>query len=276
MDTFGERLRTLRKAAGLRQEEVAAAMGLPPTAMSRMEKGTRDVTFAEAQALARVLQVDLAALAGQPEEGLGRTLHRLVMACSVAGRHDAIGLLRGIADALEASLPETPGRDGQAHGGHALAQQTALGLPAPEPGPPHHGVVLAQGCEPPEGRGAAPVQRATRGRRRSLLSLGMALGAFLLDLWLPLGVVVGIPYVAVVALASSTLRWRAVVGLALGCTGLTLLGFVGSPPGAPVWMDVTDRALAVGTLWATVCFVCHARRGEVALRPPHAHGYAPL
>ena len=109
METFGQRLRRLRKAAGLPQEEVAARLRLPTTAISRMEKGTRDVTFAEAQALAQVFQIDLGSLAGEPDEGLGRTLRRLVLTCSVEGRHDTIALLRGLADALEASQPSGPG-----------------------------------------------------------------------------------------------------------------------------------------------------------------------
>jgi hypothetical protein len=108
------------------------------------------------------------------------------------------------------------------------------------------------------------------------LSLGLALGVFLLDISLPLGVVVGIPHVAVVVLASCALRWRAVVGVALGCTGLTLLGFVGSPPGAPAWIDVTNRALALGTLWATVFLVRRSQGGTAPLRQSPANGYAPL
>jgi hypothetical protein len=103
------------------------------------------------------------------------------------------------------------------------------------------------------------------------LSLGLALGVFLLDISLPLGVVVGIPHVAVVALAACALRWRAVVGVALGCTGLTLLGFVGSPPGTPAWIDITNRALALGTLWVTMFLVRRFQCGVPHLRQPHAH-----
>src|SRR5712692_9955688 len=103
-----------------------------------------------------------------------------------------------------------------------------------------------------------------------VLSIGLALSVFLADVVLPVGVVVGIPYVVVVFIASCFLRWGTVVGLALGCTGLTLLGFFGSPPGAPVWIDVTNRALALCTLWATVSLVSHRQRGEAALHQAHA------
>ena len=276
METFGQRLRGFRKAAGLLQEELAARVGLPTTAISKIENGTRDVTLAEAQALARVLHMDLDTLAGGPEEGLGSILHRLVLACSVEGRHDAIGLLRGLADALEATLPDAPGRDPVAHGGDSVAQQTATHHIERDTGSPHPSIVLPNAFSRAWRRGVARARRTTRWPPMLPLSLVLALGVFLLDISLPLGVVVGIPHVAVVALAACALRWRAVVGVALGCTGLTLLGFVGSPPGTPAWFDITNRALALGTLWVTMFLVRRSQRGEVALRQPHANGYAPL
>jgi transcriptional regulator with XRE-family HTH domain len=276
METFGQRLRGFRKASGLHQEELAAHVGLPTTAISKIENGTRDVTLAEAQALARVLHMDLGTLAGGPEEGLGSTLHRLVLACSAESRHDAIGLLRGLADALEASLPDAPGRDEEARMGNGLAPQTAMRSAEPDTGPPHPSVMRSNAFSRAWRRGVARARRATRWPPMLPVSLGLALGVFLLDISLPLGVVVGIPHVAVVVLAACTLRWRAVIGVALGCTGLTLLGFVGSPPGTPAWFDVTNRALALGTLWATMFLVRHFQRGEAALRQPHANGYVSL
>jgi hypothetical protein len=108
------------------------------------------------------------------------------------------------------------------------------------------------------------------------LSLGLALGVFLLDFFLPLGVVVGILYVVVVALASGVLRWRAVVGVALGCTGLTLLGFFCSPPGAPAWMDALGRVLAMVALWMTVFLISGWLQGEMGFRQPHTKGYTAM
>ena len=276
METFGQRLRRFRKAYGLHQEELAVRLGLPTTAISKIEKGTRDVTLAEAQALARILHMDLGNLAGEPEEGLGSTIHRLVMACSVEGRHDAMGLLRGLADAIEASLPAAPGHDEEAHRGNGLAQQTAMRHTEHDTGPPRHRVVPLHTFSKAWVRGVARAHRATRWLSMLPLSLGLALGVFLFDISLPLGAVVGIPHVAVVALAACALRWRAVIGVALACTGLTFLGFVGSPPGLPVWIDITNRALALGTLWATVFLVRRSQRGGAALRQPHVNGYASL
>ena len=276
METFGQRLCGFRKAYGLHQEEVAVRLGLPTTAISKIEKGTRDVTLAEARALARIFHMDLGTLAGEPEEGLGSTLHRLVMACSVEGRHDAIGLLRGLADAIEASLPAAPGRDEEAHRGDGLAQQTARRHTEHDTEPPHRSVVRSNIFSRAWVRGVTRAHRARRWPSMLPVSLGLALGVFLFDISLPLGAVVGIPHVAVVALAACALRWRAVIGVALACTGLTFLGFVGSPPGLPEWIDIVNRALALGTLWATVFLVRRSQRGKAALRQPHANGYAPL
>ena len=167
METFGQRLREFRKASGLHQEELAAHVGLPTTAISKIENGTRDVTLAEAQALARVLHMDLGTLAGGPEEGLGSTLHRLVLACSVESRHDAIGLLRGLADALEASLPDAPRRDQEAHRSNGLAQQTAMRSAEPDTGPPHPSLMLSNAFSRAWVRGVA---RATAPRDGLLCS----------------------------------------------------------------------------------------------------------
>ena len=117
---------------------------------------------------------------------------------------------------------------------------------------------------------------ARRWPARFPLSLGLALGVFVLDLCLPLGVMVGIPYVAVVAMAAWSLRWHAVVSIALGCTGLTVLGFVCSPPGAPVWMDATNRVLAIGMLWAMVSLLSGWPRREAVFRQPPAKEYTAL
>ena len=162
METFGQRLRRFRKAYGLHQEELAVRLGLPTTAISKIEKGTRDVTLAEAQALARILHMDLGTLAGEPEEGLGSTLHRLVMACSVEGRHDAISLLRGLADALEASLSDAPGHDAEAPRGNGRSPQPARRSTVPDTEPPRHSVMLSNAFSRVWRRGGAWADRATR------------------------------------------------------------------------------------------------------------------
>src|SRR4029453_16606524 len=62
------------------------------------------------------------------------------------------------------------------------------------------------------------------------LSVGCALSIFLADLILPLGVATSLSYIAVVLLAARS-SWRGSPALAaLGCSGLTLLGWVCALP----------------------------------------------
>jgi len=230
-----ERVYRIRKTKGLKQQDVEAAAGLPVTALSRIEKGVREITAEEVVHLAEALQVPVhALLGGPPAPDMSSALLQATLTSSVEAREDMIRLLRSMADALEASLPKAaapppqdpeppapqqPGRPG----GRAVAQSLAF-------------AACAIGCEP-----------------MALLSLALAVGTFLLDLWLPLGAVVGIPYLLAIVLASSTLPRRSVVELALACTVLTTLGCMGSAPGpAPLWMDLLNRTLTLGTLWGTV------------------------
>ena len=56
--------------------------------------------------------------------------------------------------------------------------------------------------------------------------------------------------------------WRGSPALAaLGCTGLTILGWVCALPGSLVWMEVTNRSLGLGALWITV-HLAHRRQGK--------------
>lgn len=59
---FGERLRQLRLAAKLSQEELALAAGLDRTYVSSCERGHRNVTLETIGRLADALSVDPAAL----------------------------------------------------------------------------------------------------------------------------------------------------------------------------------------------------------------------
>jgi PAS domain S-box-containing protein len=88
--------------------------------------------------------------------------------------------------------------------------------------------------------------------RLVMLNTLLALGGFAIDLVLPLGVVDGIAYVLVVLVAlASPVRWYTYT-VALACSGLTILGFVASPPGNPVlWMVVINRLLALVAVWTT-------------------------
>ena len=80
------------------------------------------------------------------------------------------------------------------------------------------------------------------------LSVGCALSVFLADLMLPIGVAASLLYLAVVWLAARS-SWRGSLALAaLGCTGLTILGWLCALPGSLVWMEVINRSLGLGAL----------------------------
>jgi transcriptional regulator with XRE-family HTH domain len=59
---FGERVRTLRMKAELRQEDLADRCGLYRTYLSRIENGTANPTLAMIQALADSLDVPITSL----------------------------------------------------------------------------------------------------------------------------------------------------------------------------------------------------------------------
>ena len=59
-------IRYYRKMRGLNQSELATQSGLDETMISKIEKGTRGVSFAEAIRFAEILQVPLDQLAGLP------------------------------------------------------------------------------------------------------------------------------------------------------------------------------------------------------------------
>ena len=105
-----------------------------------------------------------------------------------------------------------------------------------------------------------PQHQTTRVSLRAL-SVGCALSVFLADLILPIGVAASLSYIAVVLLAARS-SWRGSPALAaLGCTGLTLLGWVCALPGSLVWMEVTNRSLGLGALWIAV-HLAHRRQGK--------------
>jgi transcriptional regulator with XRE-family HTH domain len=54
---FGERIRTLRKAAGWSQEELAAVCGLHRTYVGAVERGERNISLINIVRLARSLRV---------------------------------------------------------------------------------------------------------------------------------------------------------------------------------------------------------------------------
>jgi len=68
---LGERLRDARKYLGLKQEEVAAYLKLPRTALTDIENGSRRVEAIELTRLARLYRQSVAYLTGEDEASAG-------------------------------------------------------------------------------------------------------------------------------------------------------------------------------------------------------------
>ncbi|MCK6528803.1 PAS domain S-box protein [Myxococcota bacterium] len=96
--------------------------------------------------------------------------------------------------------------------------------------------------------------------RDKVLVLTVALMAitFIVDLLMPLGVAMGIPYVLPVMLAlTSPYRRHAEVTAGIG-SALTLIGaFVPFSTLEPLWVAMTNRLLALAAIWATAVVIRH-------------------
>ncbi|HKJ69921.1 MAG TPA: ATP-binding protein [bacterium] len=79
-------------------------------------------------------------------------------------------------------------------------------------------------------------------KKQLLLIIVLAVGVFILDIHLPLGVAGGVPYVIPVLLSVWLLTPRITGYLVLFCAGLTIGGLILSPPGKePLWMILINR-----------------------------------
>jgi signal transduction histidine kinase/ActR/RegA family two-component response regulator/GAF domain-containing protein len=92
----------------------------------------------------------------------------------------------------------------------------------------------------------------------------LAVLLFGIDVTLELGIAAGVLYVAVVLLARLASDARVVLGVAVGCTGLAVLGFFLSPSGPETSMGLVNRALVVAALWITATVVYFWKRSEAS------------
>lgn len=96
----------------------------------------------------------------------------------------------------------------------------------------------------------------------------LAAGLFALDLWLPLGVAVGVLYWVVVLISlASPHRWFPLIVTGV-CSVLIIVGALLGPvlPGIPLWMAVSNRLLSLAVIWVPVVVLLERRRGVEALR----------
>ena len=59
---FGQRLKTLRKQAGITQEQLAETTGLTIESISNIERGLHGPTFANLEKIAKAINVEVKAL----------------------------------------------------------------------------------------------------------------------------------------------------------------------------------------------------------------------
>jgi PAS domain S-box-containing protein len=82
-------------------------------------------------------------------------------------------------------------------------------------------------------------------------SATLALVILSIDLSFPLGVAGGVPYVAVILVALGSASPRQVIGFAVVCSLLTIVGFYSSPAGGILWVVLLNRFLALFVIWVT-------------------------
>jgi len=82
-----------------------------------------------------------------------------------------------------------------------------------------------------------------------ILIAGSAAIIFTVDLLLPRGVAVPMLYIIPILLAVGCRQHWFRVSVAAGCTALTLIGYWFSDAGAPAWIALSNRALAVTAIW---------------------------
>ena len=92
----------------------------------------------------------------------------------------------------------------------------------------------------------------------------LALGAFMLDVHIPLGVAAGVPYVAVVLFALWNSSRFFPLLMAAVSSGVILLGWVLSPPGDEAWKVLANRGLALFAIWVTVLLSLQRRQADEA------------
>ncbi len=106
---------------------------------------------------------------------------------------------------------------------------------------------------------------STSGRAVLLIGCMLAAAALAFDLWLPLGVAGGLPYVVLVLLGLWSSGPRTVIALAAAGSLLTVLGYILSDPGSPTWVVLTNRGLALFVIWSSAMLVALQKQQQNAL-----------
>ncbi|MEE9290481.1 MAG: PAS domain S-box protein [Alphaproteobacteria bacterium] len=98
------------------------------------------------------------------------------------------------------------------------------------------------------------------------LAAALATAIFLVDLYLPLGVAGGVPYVALVLFGWWFRGRRYIFVLAAVSSVLTAAGYFLSPEGDILWIVLTNRFLALLMIWGVAVLVALIKGAEEGLR----------
>jgi two-component system, sensor histidine kinase and response regulator len=98
----------------------------------------------------------------------------------------------------------------------------------------------------------------------AILALGLAI--LLVDIFAPLGVAVGVLYVAVVVLAHRSEQRHLATTVAVGCSFLTVVGAAFSPSNRQSWIVTANVALSLLAIWSTTFLCWERRRSQAQLR----------
>lgn len=98
------------------------------------------------------------------------------------------------------------------------------------------------------------------------VTLALAGFIFAVDLVLPLGVAIGVPYVAVVFMAVRSVQVKNGLWVTGICSMLILLGYTLSTKDGPVWVGLVNCYVAIFAIWVTAIASWQWKRTEQALK----------
>ena len=100
------------------------------------------------------------------------------------------------------------------------------------------------------------------------LLIGLSGALFVLDLFMPLGIAVGVLYAGVVMLAASSANPRLPFMTALGSTPLILAGAALGPQDhdIPLWVGVSNRTFSLIIVWIAAVLLRQRQQAEIQLR----------
>ncbi len=92
-----------------------------------------------------------------------------------------------------------------------------------------------------------------------IICISLFILIFVIDLFIPLGVAAGVPYVAVVLVSLWAPKRNFTIWVAFASSFLTIIGLFYSPMGGEMWKVLLNRALALFAIWSTA-ILTHQRK----------------